>query len=80
MDLSGPLKRVVPKGFLLAKPGRQAPTENPRSIECGKCHALIYSVDREFDEKAFQEARRKHYLVSPACGENASHLQAEPKT
>jgi len=67
MELSGPLKRVVPRGLLLANPGKQAPIQDSKSIECGKCHALIYTASNEFDPKAFQEAKRMHYAISPAC-------------
>jgi hypothetical protein len=66
-ELSGPLKRVVPKGLLLANPGKQAPTQDSKSIECGKCHALIYTANEKFDLKAFQEAKKIHYAISPAC-------------
>jgi hypothetical protein len=67
MELSGPLKRIAPKGFLLANPGKQAPIQDPNGIECGECHVVIYEADKEFDAKAFQEARKRHYSISPAC-------------
>lgn len=67
MELSGPLRRIVPKGLLLAKLGKQAPIQDLNSIECGKCHMVIYRADTGFDAKAFQEARNKHYSISPAC-------------
>ena len=67
IELSGPLKRIVPEGLLLANPGKQAPIQDSNSIECGKCHAPIYTANKEFDLKAFQEAKRIHYANSPAC-------------
>jgi len=69
VELSGPLKRITLKGLILAKPGKQAPTQDPNSIECGKCHMVIYRADKAFDSKAFEEAKRNHYSVSPACQE-----------
>jgi len=67
MELSGPLKRIAPKGLLLANPRKQAPIQDSSGIECGKCHKVIYRADKGFDAKAFQEAKNKHYSVSPAC-------------
>jgi hypothetical protein len=67
MELSGPLKRIAPKGLLLANPGKQTPIQDPSSIECGKCHVVIYRADKGFDAKAFKKARKMHYSISPAC-------------
>jgi hypothetical protein len=72
VELSGPLKQVVPKGLLLANPGKQAPIQDSKSIECGKCHAVIYTADEKFDPKAFQEAKRTHYVISPTCEEKSA--------
>jgi hypothetical protein len=66
-ELGGPMKRMVPRGLILGKPGRQAPVQDSGGIECGTCHMVIYKVDGVFDAEAFQAARRKHYSVSPAC-------------
>ncbi len=66
-ELAGPLKQIAPKGLLLAKPGKQAPIQDSSSIECGKCHVVIYRADKGFDAKAFQEARKMHYSIFPAC-------------
>lgn len=80
-ELSGPLKHVAPKGLLLANPGRQAPIQDSKSIECGKCHALIYTANDKFDPVAFQEAKKKHYATSPACdGKNAGATPVSSKT
>jgi len=67
MGLSGPLKRIAPKGLLLARSGKQTPIQDSSSIECGKCHMVIYRADKVFDAKAFQEAKNRHYSISPAC-------------
>ena len=67
MEASGPLKRIAPKGLLLANPGKQTPIQDSSSIECGKCHLVIYRADKVFDAKAFGEARKMHYSSSPAC-------------
>lgn len=66
-DLSGPLKRIAPRGLLLANPGKQAPDQKPGEIECGICHAVIYGTNKDFDANALEEAIKKHYSVSPAC-------------
>ena len=66
-ELSRPLKQIAPKGLLLANPGKQAPIQDSSIIECGKCHMVIYKADKEFDAKAFQEARKMHYSFYPAC-------------
>jgi hypothetical protein len=50
-------------------PGKQAPDQDSKSIECGVCHSVIYKAEDVFDKEAFQEARRKHYSASPACEE-----------
>ena len=67
MELSGPMKRIAPKGLMLANPGKQAPIQDSNIIECGKCGTVIYRADGGFDVKAFDEAKRKHYSNSPAC-------------
>lgn len=64
---SGPMKRIAPRGLLLANPGKQAPVEDPGEIKCGKCQMVIYRVDKRFDVKALEEARKMHYSISPAC-------------
>jgi hypothetical protein len=61
------MKRIAPRGLLLANPGKQTPIQDANGIECGKCHAVIYRADSGFDVRAFQEARKKHYSVSSAC-------------
>jgi len=66
-ELSGPLKQITPKGLLLANPGKQAPIQDSSSIECGKCHVVIYRAEKGFDAKAFREARKMHYSTSPTC-------------
>jgi len=63
------MKRIAPRGLLLANPGKQSPIQDSSGIECGKCHAVIYRIDNGFDAQAFQEARKKHYSVSPVCEE-----------
>jgi len=67
MELSGPIKRMAPKGLILARPGKQTPIESSNSIECGKCHMEIYRADDGFNANEFQEAKRKHYSNFPAC-------------
>ena len=66
-DLSGPLKRIAPKGLLLANPGKQSPHLDSSGIECGKCHMVIYRANKGFDANALEEARKAHYSTSPAC-------------
>jgi hypothetical protein len=68
-ELAGPMKRIAPRGLLLANPGKQWPAQDSNNIECGKCHMVIYRVEKSFDAKGFQEAKRKHYSASPACEE-----------
>jgi hypothetical protein len=51
---------------MLGNPGKQAPIQDS-GIECGNCHMVIYKSDKEFDAKAFQEAKEKHYSTSPDC-------------
>ncbi|MGA2790572.1 MAG: hypothetical protein ABSF00_07375 [Candidatus Bathyarchaeia archaeon] len=65
-ELSGPLKRIAPRGLLLANPGKQAKEES-NGIACGICHAVIYRPDKGFDAEALEEARKTHYSTSPAC-------------
>lgn len=67
VQLGGPIKRIAPKGLLLAGAGKQAPALDPSGIECGICHNVIYKADKGFDAKAFQEAKKTHYAASPAC-------------
>ena len=67
-ELAGPMKRLAPRGLLLARPGKQAPVQDPGSgIECGTCHAVIYTAEGGFDRDAFEAARKKHYVISPEC-------------
>jgi len=67
-EVAGPMKRLTPRGLLLAKPGKQAPVQDPGGgIECGKCHMVIYKAEGVFDREAFAAARRKHYAASPGC-------------
>jgi hypothetical protein len=70
-DVSGPVKRIVPKGLLLANPGKQAPAPDS-NVECGKCHMIVYSPDRKFDAKALQLAMKAHYSTSPQCVDSNS--------
>ena len=67
IELGGPIKRIAPKGLLLAGAGKQAPIEDPSGIECGSCHMVIYKADKGFDAKAFEEAKKNHYSAYPAC-------------
>jgi len=67
-EVAGPTKLIAPRGLLLAKPGRQAPAQDSRSvIECGTCHTVIYKAEDVFDREAFYAARKKHYAMSPGC-------------
>jgi len=67
-EIAGPMKRIAPRGLFLANPGKQAPAQNREGgIECGSCHAIIYTPETVFDAGAFQAARKKHYAASPAC-------------
>jgi ribosomal protein S27AE len=68
-ELGGPIKRIAPRGLLLANWEKEAPIQDPRSIECGKCHAVIYRAEKGFDAKTFEEARKKHFSNSPGCDE-----------
>jgi hypothetical protein len=69
------MKRMAPRGLLLAYPRRQAPVQDSQSIECGICHIVIYRAESVFDPQAFEAARKKHYSVSPACEiESRGHL------
>jgi hypothetical protein len=75
------MKQVTPKGLLLANPGKQAPVQDPKSIECGKCHVVIYTANERFDPKAFQDAKRIHYSISPTCeAESTGTPQPASKT
>jgi hypothetical protein len=67
IELGGPIKRIAPKGLVLAGAEKQTSTQDPSSIECGSCHVVIYRADKGFDAKAFQEAKKNHYSTSPAC-------------
>ncbi len=62
-------RELNPKGFLLANPGKQSPGPNSKGIECGKCHAIVYSPEREFDMTAFKIALKEHYVISPDCAD-----------
>jgi hypothetical protein len=66
-ELAGPMKRIAPRGLLLARPGKQAPIQESNSIECGTCHTVIYRPNGVFDAEAFRAAREKHYSTSPGC-------------
>ena len=67
-ELAGPTKRLAPRGLLLARPGKQAPVQDPgNGIECGTCHEVIYRPENSFDRDAFEVARKKHYAISPEC-------------
>jgi hypothetical protein len=61
------MKRIVPKGFLLARPGKQAPVQDSKNIECGTCHTVIYRIEGAFNPEAFEAAKKEHYSVSPQC-------------
>jgi len=65
-EVSGPMKRIAPKGLLLAHPGKQGPAPDS-NVECGKCHTIIYRPDRKFDATALQAAMKAHYSTSPKC-------------
>ena len=67
-ELAGPIKRMAPRGLLLARPGKQAPVQGSgNTIECGFCHTVIYKTEGVFDKDAFVAAREKHYAISPEC-------------
>jgi hypothetical protein len=72
-ELAGPMKRMVPRGLLLAKPGKQAPVPDLGAIECGTCHVVIYRAEGVFDAEDFEAARKKHYSVSPTCESHEQH-------
>jgi len=65
-EIAGQTKHLNPKGLLLANPGKQLPNIDSEGIECGKCHAIVYS-EREFDMAAFKAALKGHYATSPDC-------------
>lgn len=67
IELSGPIRRIAPKSFMLTNPEKQNPIQDSSGMESGKCRKVIYKADKGFDAAAFQEARKKHYLVSLAC-------------
>jgi hypothetical protein len=67
MELSGPIRRIAPRGLTLTNPEKEKPIQNSGWIECGKCHKVIYKADKGFDASAFREARKKHYSLSPTC-------------
>jgi len=69
MELSGPMKRITPKGLLPTNTRKEASIQDFSIIECGKCGEVIYRADNGVDAKAFQEARKKHYSISPGCEE-----------
>jgi hypothetical protein len=66
-ELSGPIRRIAPRGLTLTNSEKEKPIQNSGWIECGKCHKVIYKADKEFDAAAFREARKKHYSLSPTC-------------
>ncbi|HYW02293.1 MAG TPA: hypothetical protein VE862_12550 [Candidatus Acidoferrum sp.] len=37
------------------------------SVECGKCHTIIYRPDTQFNRQAFENSLREHYSKSPEC-------------
>ncbi|HKM76107.1 MAG TPA: hypothetical protein VJZ32_06790 [Candidatus Bathyarchaeia archaeon] len=37
------------------------------SVECGKCHTIIYTPIAKFDRQAFENSLRIHYSKSPEC-------------
>src|SRR5208337_1679837 len=76
-EVSGQLKRISPKGLLLANPGRQTPIQDSNNIECGNCHAVIYRADIKFDTTVLQEAITAHQLTSPGC-RNGVSKQSKP--
>ena len=69
IEVGGPVKRMVPRGMLLVNPDKRLSEQDPNMIECGKCHKVIYRVEKTFDSTAFQEARKLHYSTSPECQE-----------
>ena len=69
VEVGGPVKRMTPRGMLLMNPDKRPSEQDPNMIECGKCHEVIYRVDKSFDSAAFQEARKLHYSTSPKCQE-----------
>jgi len=67
-EVGGPMKRMAPRGLLLANPGKQAPAQDSANgVECGTCHTIVYKAEGVFDKEAFNAARKKHYSVSPGC-------------
>jgi hypothetical protein len=66
IELSGPIRRIAPRGLMLTNPEKERPIQDSSGIECGKRHKVIYKADKGFDAAAFQEARKKHYSVSLA--------------
>jgi len=80
VELAGPMKMMAPRGLFLARPGRQAPTQDSSGdIECGTCHTVIYKGGGIFDKDAFAAAKKKHYASSPAC-ENREHESRKDTT
>ena len=66
IELSSP-RRIAPRSLTLTNPEKERPVQEYGWIECGKCHKVIYKADKGFDAAAFQEARDRHYSVSPEC-------------
>jgi acetyl-CoA carboxylase beta subunit len=66
-ELSAPIRRIAPRSLISANPGKERPIQESGWIECGRCHKVIYKADRGFDAAAFQEARKRHYSISPEC-------------
>jgi acetyl-CoA carboxylase beta subunit len=67
IELSAPIRRIAPRSLILTNPEKERPIQESSWIECGKCHKVIYKADKEFDAAAFQEARNRHYSISPEC-------------
>ena len=80
-ELAGPTKRLAPRGLLLARPGKQAPIQDPDGgIECGTCHEIIYRPEGAFNRLAFEEAREKHYSISPECESRKNDSRRDPSS
>jgi len=42
-------------------------TDLLNSVECGKCHMIIYRPITKFDRQAFEDSLRTHYAKSLEC-------------
>jgi hypothetical protein len=71
IEVSGPMRRIAPKGLLIS-PNRPEGLQDFNTVKCGRCHAVIYVPDREFNKLSFKEAMKRHYSLSPECRENSS--------